>query len=223
MKRFSPAIRLARSTSSGRSSTPSPGRSANPICSIIDPSEKDPDNIKLGSSLSNDQHSEKRFDLQFANPPYGDKWERDEGDVRTEARRGFNGRFGAGLPRISDGQLLFLQHKLFHMNPRGKPSFAGIVFNGSPLFTGEAGSGESEVRRWALENDRLYALVALPEQIFYNTGIQTYLWILANQKPDHAKGKALLLNASGERFWDADAKERRRQAPQRRGPHRPHT
>lgn len=168
---------------------------------IIDPSEKDPDNIKLGSSLSNDQHSDKHFDLQFANPPYGDKWERDEVDVKAEARRGFNGRFGAGLPRISDGQLLFLQHKLFHMNPNGKPSFAGIVFNGSPLFTGEAGSGESEVRRWVLENDRLYALVALPEQIFYNTGIQTYLWILTNQKPDHAKGKVLLLNASGEHFW----------------------
>lgn len=168
---------------------------------IIDPSEKDPDNIKLGSSLSNDQHSDKHFDLQFANPPYGDKWERDEADVRAEAKRGYNGRFGAGLPRISDGQLLFLQHKLFHMNPEGKPSFAGIVFNGSPLFTGEAGSGESEVRRWVLENDRLYALIALPEQIFYNTGIQTYLWILTNQKPDHAKGKVLLLNASGEHFW----------------------
>ena len=168
---------------------------------IIDPSEKDPDNIKLGSSLSNDQHADRHFDLQFANPPYGDKWERDESDVKSEARRGFNGRFGAGLPRISDGQLLFLQHKLFHMNPDGKPSFAGIVFNGSPLFTGEAGSGESEVRRWVLENDRLYALVALPEQIFYNTGIQTYLWILTNQKPEHAKGKVLLLNASGEHFW----------------------
>ena len=168
---------------------------------IIDPSEKDPDNIKLGSSLSNDQHSDKHFDLQFANPPYGDKWERDEADVRAEAKRGYNGRFGAGLPRISDGQLLFLQHKLFHMNPAGKPSFAGIVFNGSPLFTGEAGSGESEVRRWMLENDRLYALVALPEQIFYNTGIQTYLWILTNQKPEHAKGKVLLLNASSEHFW----------------------
>lgn len=168
---------------------------------ILDPSEKDPDNIKLGSSLSNDQHGDKHFDLQFANPPYGDKWQRDEKDVKDEARRGFNGRFGAGLPRISDGQLLFLQHKLFHMNTSGKPSFAGIVFNGSPLFTGEAGSGESEVRRWVLENDRLYALVALPEQIFYNTGIQTYLWILTNQKPAHAKGKVLLLNASGEHFW----------------------
>ena len=168
---------------------------------IIEPNKPDADTVKLGSSLSNDQHAEKRFDLQFANPPYGFKWEVDKEDVENEARRGFNGRFGAGLPRISDGQLLFLQHKLFHMNPDGKPSFVGIVFNGSPLFTGEAGSGESEIRRWILENDRLYALVALPEQIFYNTGIQTYLWILTNRKPDSAKGKVLLLNASGEQFW----------------------
>ncbi len=168
---------------------------------IIDPSETDPDNIKLGSTLSNDQHAGRHFDLQFANPPYGTEWKRDKEDVEAESRRGFNGRFGAGLPRISDGQLLFLQHKLFHMNPDDKPSFVGIVFNGSPLFTGEAGSGESEIRRWALENDRLYALVALPEQIFYNTGIQTYLWILTNRKPSKTKGKVLLLNASGEHFW----------------------
>lgn len=168
---------------------------------ILDPSETDPDNIKLGSTLSNDQHAGRHFDLQFANPPYGTEWKRDKDDVEAEARRGFNGRFGAGLPRISDGQLLFLQHKLFHMNQDDRPSFVGIVFNGSPLFTGEAGSGESEIRRWALENDRLYALVALPEQIFYNTGIQTYLWILTNRKPANAKGKVLLLNASGEHFW----------------------
>jgi type I restriction enzyme M protein len=168
---------------------------------ILEPDKPDTDTIKLGSTLSNDQHSEKHFDLQFANPPYGFKWEVDKSDVEAEARRGYNARFGAGLPRISDGQLLFLQHKLFHMNPEGKPSYVGIVFNGSPLFTGEAGSGESEIRRWALENDRLFALVALPEQIFYNTGIQTYLWVMTNRKPAHAKGKVLLLNASGEHFW----------------------
>lgn len=168
---------------------------------ILEPNKPDTDTIKLGSSLSNDQHADKHFDLQFANPPYGFKWEVDKDDVERESRRGYNGRFGAGLPRISDGQLLFLQHKLFHMNPEGKPSFVGIVFNGSPLFTGEAGSGESEIRRWALEKDRLYALVALPEQIFYNTGIQTYLWILTNAKPARAKGKVLLLNASGPHFW----------------------
>ncbi|MCC5805681.1 MAG: SAM-dependent DNA methyltransferase [Opitutales bacterium] len=168
---------------------------------ILDPSERDPENIKLGSSLSNDQHADRHFDLQFANPPYGNEWRNDQTAVEAEHRRGYNGRFGAGLPRISDGQLLFLQHKLFHMNTDGKPSFVGIVFNGSPLFTGEAGSGESEIRRRVLENDRLYALVALPEQIFYNTGIQTYLWILTNRKPAHARGKVLLLNASGGHFW----------------------
>lgn len=168
---------------------------------ILEPDKTDTDTIKLGSTLSNDQHAEKHFDLQFANPPYGFKWEVDRNDVEAEARRGYNARFGAGLPRISDGQLLFLQHKLFHMNPEGKPSFVGIVFSGSPLFNGEAGGGESEIRRWALENDRIYALVALPEKIFYNVGIQTYLWILTNQKPDHAKGKVLLLDVSGESFY----------------------
>jgi type I restriction enzyme M protein len=169
---------------------------------LLEPDKKDTDTIKLGSTLSNDQHADRAFDLQFANPPYGFKWEMDRADIEAEARRGFNGRFGAGLPRISDGQLLFLQHKLAHMNREaGKTSYVGIVFNGSPLFTGDAGSGESEVRRWVLENDYLYALVALPEQIFYNTGIQTYLWILTNRKPAASKGKILLLDGSGPDFW----------------------
>ncbi len=167
---------------------------------LLDPAGRDADNIALGSTLSQDAHPARRFDYQFANPPYGMEWKIDMEAVRKEAERGFYGRFGAGLPRISDGQLLFLQHMLAHMNT-DTPSYIGIVFNGSPLFTGEAGSGESEIRRWILENDWLHAIVGLPEQLFYNTGIQTYLWILSNRKPAHAQGRVLLLDVSGESFW----------------------
>jgi len=167
---------------------------------LLDPTEPDRDNIKLGSTLEKDQLAGKTFDLQFANPPYGYKWEADRAPVTKEAGLGHYGRFGAGLPRISDGQLLFLQHMLHHVN-KDAPSHIGIVFNGSPLFTGEAGSGESEIRRWILENDWLVALVALPEQMFYNTGIQTYLWILTTRKAPEQKGKVMLFDASGEAFW----------------------
>ena len=117
---------------------------------LLDPSEPDRDSVKLGSTLASDQFAGKTFDYQFANPPYGYKWEADRAAVINEAHLGHYGRFGAGLPRISDGQLLFLQHMLHHVN-KGEPSYLGIVFNGSPLFTGEAGSGESEIRRWILE------------------------------------------------------------------------
>jgi type I restriction enzyme M protein len=167
---------------------------------LLDPTEPDRDTIKLGSTLAKDQFGKTTFDLQFANPPYGYKWEADKDAVTTESRLGHYGRFGAGLPRISDGQLLFLQHMLHHVN-KDAPSHIGIVFNGSPLFTGEAGSGESEIRRWILENDWLVALVALPEQMFYNTGIQTYLWILTTHKKEEHKGKVMLFDASGEHFW----------------------
>lgn len=167
---------------------------------LLNPGKEDLNNIKLGSTLSNDQLADRRFDYQFANPPYGFEWKADKDDVEREAERGVNGRFGAGLPRISDGQLLFLQHMIHHMNEK-ETSYVGIVFNGSPLFTGDAGSGESEIRRWILENDLLYALVGLPEQMFYNTGIQTYLWILTNRKPARARGKVMLFNASGPDFW----------------------
>lgn len=167
---------------------------------LMNPGKDDLNNIKLGSTLSNDQLSDRHFDYQFANPPYGFEWKVDKDAVELEARRGFHGRFGAGLPRISDGQLLFLQHMISHMNAVS-PSYVGVVFNGSPLFTGDAGSGESEIRRWVLENDLLYALVGLPEQMFYNTGIQTYLWILCNRKPEASRGKVLLLDASGPEFW----------------------
>lgn len=167
---------------------------------LMNPGKEDLNNIKLGSTLANDQLADRHFDYQFANPPYGFEWKPDRAEVEREAARGIHGRFGAGLPRISDGQLLFLQHMLAHMNPN-EPSYVGIVFNGSPLFTGDAGSGESQIRRWVLENDLLYALVGLPEQMFYNTGIQTYLWILSNRKPAKSRGKVMLIDASGPRFW----------------------
>lgn len=169
---------------------------------IGQPSGEDANNIRRGSTLSNDHFENKRFDYQFANPPYGTEWKVDESEVLKEASRGFNGRFGAGTPGIADGQLLFLQHMIAHMNePEDKPSYIGIFFNGSPLFTGDAGSGPSEIRRWILENDWLDAIIGLPSQIFYNTGIATYLWILSNKKPKERKDKVMLIDASGEEFW----------------------
>ncbi len=158
---------------------------------------RDAENIRFGSTLGNDQHADKRFDYLLANPPYGKEWKMDREKVEAEARRGYAGRFGAGLPRISDGQLLFLQHMLCRMKDAGEGgSRVAIVMNGSPLFTGDAGSGESEIRRWILENDWLEALVALPEQLFYNTGIPTYVWVLTNRKPKARKGKVQLIDAT---------------------------
>jgi type I restriction enzyme M protein len=174
---------------------------------ILEPDGKDADNIKLGSTLSNDQLSDMRFDLQFVNPPYGYEWSKDAEDVNAEAARGFDGRFGAGLPRKSDGQMLFLQHFIARMNdPEDSQSYIGIIMNGSPLFTGGAGSGESEIRRWILENDWLEAIVALPQQLFYNTGIGTYIWLLSNRKPAAHRGKVMLVDASGEQFWSGMSK-----------------
>jgi len=169
---------------------------------ILDPAGKDAENIKLGSTLSDDQLEKYRFDFQFANPPYGKEWSADRKKVEEEAERGWEGRFGAGLPRINDGQLLFLQHCISRMNLAGESrSYIGIVLSGSPLFAGGAGSGESEIRRWIMENDLLEVIVALPEQVFYNTGIGTYIWLLSNCKPVDRKGKVMLVNASGEEFW----------------------
>ena len=174
---------------------------------ILEPAGKDAENIKLGSTLSDDQLAQMRFDYQFVNPPYGYEWSKDEAAVTTEAARGFDGRFGAGLPRKSDGQMLFLQHFIARMNdPEESQSYIGIILNGSPLFTGGAGSGESEIRRWILENDWLEAIVALPQQIFYNTGIGTYIWLLSNRKPAAHKGKVMLVDASGEQFWSGMSK-----------------
>ena len=165
-----------------------------------DPTGRDADNIAFGSTLSNDRHAARTFDYLIANPPYGKDWKRDEDAVRAEHERGAAGRFGPGLPRISDGQLLFLLHMLAHAkNPKEGGSRIAIIMNGSPLFTGDAGSGESEVRRFILENDLLEALIALPEQLFYNTGIATYVWVVTNRKAPARRGKVQLIDATS--FW----------------------
>lgn len=161
---------------------------------------QNPENIAFGNSFSDDGHQRRKFDYLLANPPFGVEWKKVKDEVEHEHQTlGHAGRFGAGLPRINDGSLLFLQHMISKMKPvdvNGKGgSRIAIVFNGSPLFTGAAGSGESEIRRWILENDWLEGIVALPDQLFYNTGISTYFWILTNRKsPDH-KGKVVLLDA----------------------------
>jgi type I restriction enzyme M protein len=165
-----------------------------------DPTGRDADNIAFGSTLSNDRHKGKAFDYLIANPPYGKDWKRDEEAVDAEHQRGAAGRFGPGLPRISDGQLLFLLHMLAHaQDPVEGGSRIAIIMNGSPLFTGDAGSGESEIRRFILENDLLEALIALPEQLFYNTGIATYVWVVSNRKVRARRGKVQLIDATS--FW----------------------
>src|SRR5207247_6639354 len=161
---------------------------------------RDADRTAYGSTLSNDRHVGTRFDYLIANPPYGKDWKGDEDAVRADHARGVAGRFGPGLPRISDGQLLFLLHMLAHAKDRKDGgSRIAIIMNGSPLFTGDAGSGESEIRRYILENDLLEALIALPEQLFYNTGIATYVWILTNRKTAARKCKVQLIDATT--FW----------------------
>ena len=180
-----------------------------------DPTGRDADNIAFGTTLSNDRHAARTFDYLIANPPYGKDWKRDEHAVRSEHERGAAGRFGPGLPRISDGQLLFL----LHMLSRAKDAKEGgsriaIIMNGSPLFTGDAGSGESEIRRHIFENDLLEALIALPEQLFYNTGIATYVWLLTNRKSPERRGKVHLIDASS--FWAPMPRslgDKRRQIP----------
>lgn len=161
------------------------------------------DNIALGDTFTKDffardEHGQKRtFDYMLANPPFGVEWKQQQRYIEHERDTlGFQGRFGVGTPRINDGALLFLQHMIDKMrSPKEGGSRIGIVFNGSPLFTGDAGSGESEIRRWIIENDWLEAVVALPEQLFYNTGISTYIWVLANRKEKHRKGKVQLIDA----------------------------
>ena len=158
---------------------------------------QDASHIALGNSFSEDQHEGRRFDYLLANPPFGVEWKKVETEVRREAeKKGFDGRFGAGLPRINDGSFLFLQHMIDKMKrPEQGGSRLAIVFNGSPLFTGAAGSGESEIRRWIIENDWLEAVVALPDQLFYNTGISTYLWVVTNRKAPERRGKVQLVDA----------------------------
>lgn len=156
------------------------------------------DNIKLGNTLSDDQLPAEDFDFLVSNPPFGVDWKKVQRDVANEHRqKGFNGRFGPGLPRVSDGALLFLMHLMSKMKPAKQGgSRLGIILNGSPLFTGGAGSGESEIRRHILEHDLLEAIVALPTDMFHNTGIATYIWVLNNAKPAERKGKVQLINAT---------------------------
>ncbi len=172
---------------------------------------EDVQNIAFGDTLGTgrekegqvdgDGHSDKEFNYMLANPPFGVEWKPEKDYVTNEFDRfGFEGRFGAGLPRINDGALLFLQHMISKMHSApdlgGLGSRIGIVFNGSPLFTGDAGSGESNIRRWIIENDMLEAVVGLPDQLFYNTGINTYLWIVTNRKSDERKGQVQLIDAT---------------------------
>lgn len=156
-------------------------------------------NIVLGNTLSADGHPGKHFDYMLSNPPFGVEWKKIEKEVRREhEERGHDGRFGPGLPRVSDGSLLFLLHLVSKMRPaKDGGSRFGIVLNGSPLFTGGAGSGESEIRRHMLENDLVEAIIGLPTDMFYNTGIATYVWIVSNRKEKRRKGKVQLIDASG--------------------------
>lgn len=174
---------------------------------------EDSENVKYGNSFSEDGFSDKRFDYMLSNPPFGVSWKKVKKVVEAEHdAMGFAGRFGAGTPRINDGSLLFLQHMIAKMKDAPTPENASpnkpdagsriaIVFNASPLFTGSAGSGESEIRKWIIENDWLEAVIALPDQLFYNTGINTYIWLVSNKKPPARRGKIQLINASGERFY----------------------
>ena len=157
---------------------------------------QNPSNIKFGNTFTVDGLEEEKFDYMLSNPPFGVDWKKAQKIIKAEAdSKGMRGRFGAGLPRINDGSLLFLQHMIFKMKPGG--TRIGIVFNGSPLFSGAAGSGESEIRKWIIENDWLDTIIALPDQLFYNTGISTYIWIVTNKKSAERKGKVQLINATG--------------------------
>ena len=159
---------------------------------------QDPKNIVRGNTLSADGFAGEKFDYGAANPPFGVDWKKVQELVKAEyEKKGYAGRFGPGLPRVSDGSLLFLMHLISKMRPAAEGGGRiGIVLNGSPLFTGDAGSGESEIRRWILENDLLEAMVALPNDLFYNTGIATYVWLLSNHKKADRKGKVQLIDAT---------------------------
>jgi type I restriction enzyme M protein len=156
-------------------------------------SGENPEYIQLGSSLSSDKFEGKKFDYMVTNPPFGVSWKTEEEFIKNEERNPL-GRFSVGTPRTSDGSLLFLQHMISKMETTG--SRIGIVFNGSPLFTGDSGSGESNIRRWIIENDWLECVVGLPDQMFFNTGISTYIWIVSNKKSKKRKGKVQLIDGS---------------------------
>ncbi len=157
---------------------------------------ENPDNIQHGNSFTDDRFPSRRFNYMLANPPYGVSWKRDMSYIQNEALNPA-GRFYAGLPRSNDGQFLFLQHMIHKMETSG--SRVAMVSNGSPLFSGDAGSGESEIRKWIISNDWLDALIALPNDLFYNTGINTYIWLVTNKKENHRKGKVQLIDATD--FW----------------------
>jgi type I restriction enzyme M protein len=164
-------------------------------CSDMMIKGQNPENIKFGDSFTQDGLPGQKFDYLLANPPFGVEWKPQAQVIELEYdKKGFDGRFGAGLPRINDGSLLFIMHMISKMKPEG--SRLAIVFNGSPLFTGDAGSGESDIRRWIIESDWLEAIVALPTEMFYNTGIATYIWIITNRKRKERRGKVQLINAT---------------------------
>lgn len=166
---------------------------------------QNPNNMKFGDSFSKDGFEGEEFDYMLANPPFGVEWKKSEKFIKDEfATKGFAGRFGAGLPAISDGSLLFLQHMISKMKRDKSGSRIGIVFNGSPLFSGGADSGPSNIRKWVIENDMLEAIIAMPDQLFYNTGISTYIWIVTNRKEKERKGKVQLINATGSDKEDKD-------------------
>lgn len=155
------------------------------------------DHIKFGNFFTVDGLKDEKFDYMLSNPPFGVEWKKIEDEINKEHEQlGFSGRFGAGLPRISDGSFLFLQHMISKMRPENGGARLGIVFNGSPLFSGGAGSGESEIRKWIIEKDMLEAIIAMPDQLFYNTGISTYVWIVTNRKEKERKGKIQFVNAT---------------------------
>lgn len=167
--------------------------------------QQNPANIKFGNSFSQDGLEDEKFDYLLSNPPFGVDWKKAQKFIKDEYdNKGYAGRFGAGLPSISDGSLLFLQHMISKMKQTAEGSRLAIVFNGSPLFSGGAGSGPSEIRKWIIENDMLEAIIAMPDQLFYNTGIATYIWIVTNRKEKGRKGKVQLINASGGDWVDGD-------------------
>lgn len=166
---------------------------------------QNPANIKFGNSFSMDGLPDEKFDYELSNPPFGVEWKNVEKFIKGEfAGKGYAGRFGAGLPAISDGSLLFLQHMISKMKRGSMGTRLAIVFNGSPLFSGGAGSGPSEIRKWIIENDMLEAIIAMPDQLFYNTGISTYIWIVTDRKTAERKGKIQLINATGSEHEDKD-------------------
>ena len=157
---------------------------------------QNPDNIRLGNTLTQDRFKGEKIRFLISNPPFGVSWKDEEKKVKEEVDLGFDGRFGAGTPRVSDGSLLFLQNMISKMYDDEEGSRLAIIFNGSPLFTGDAGSGESNIRKWIIENDLLEGIIALPTDMFYNTGIATYIWILTNKKEAKRKGKIQLVNTT---------------------------